>query len=456
MNKALRRTLKISGILLGVLVFLALAASLLVLFDKPLVRSILRRELVRTVGPAARFADLDYSVFPFRVTVDGLEIGSEDAFQKLNATVTRLEARGSFWKLVRGIKPALETFEAGGVPSFEEKARSETPVDIEKALLQVSDMLAWARRIAVSDARLSFALLSGPIEVEHLDLTLTEGPTRDVVIYSIGRGDVSVKDKGGALVFAAGLKSSGRLGLVSPFGVDAEFGLDAPRFDAAGLAGSLGGLTLALTGRLDRPAQELEVSHLKIDVPGLLGLEGKMTGRMGHGIFLEAEARARFDDLAAAAGLLGPLLPPGSGPPRRAAGPSSAERTSSRDRIRARRTTSRPRSRSRASSSIPGSTDAPSTSAPPAASTQQARQAIRGSPPISGSPRGPSPPRGSASRAPTSASSAREHERPRTSPFSRPASPTSSSTRPRAARSPSRRPRSRPRGPSIWPGRRAS
>jgi hypothetical protein len=310
MNKALRRTLKISGILLGALVFVALAASLLVLFDKPLVRSLLRRELVRTVGPAARFAKLDYSVFPFRVAVDGLEIGSEDAFQKLDATVTRLEARGSFVKLIRGVKPALETFEAGGVSlRFEEKARSETPVDIEKTLLQVSDMLAWARRIAVSDARLSFALLSGPIDVEHLDLTLTEGPTRDVVIYSIGRGDVSVKDKGGALVFAAGVKSSGRLGLVSPFGVDVEFGLNAPRFNTAGLAGSLGSLTLALTGRLDRPAQELVVSHLKIDVPGLLGLEGKMTGRMGHGIFLEAEARARFDDLAAAAGLLGRLLP---------------------------------------------------------------------------------------------------------------------------------------------------
>jgi len=310
MNKALRRTLKISGILLGALVFLALAASLLVFFDKPLVRSLLRRELVRAVGPGARFAKLDYSVFPFRITVDGLEIGSEDPFQKLAATVTRLEARGSFVKLIRGVKPALETFEAGGVSlRFEEKARSEAPVDIEKVLLRVSDTLAWARRIAVTDARLSFALLSGPIEVEHLDLTLTEGPTRDVVTYSIGRGDVSVRNGSGALVFAAGVESSGRLGLVSPFGVDVEFGLNAPRFNAAGLAGSLSSLTLALAGRLDRPAQELTVSHLKIDVPGLLGLEGKMTGRMGYGIFLEAEARARFDDLAAAAGLLGRLLP---------------------------------------------------------------------------------------------------------------------------------------------------
>jgi hypothetical protein len=310
MNKALRRTLKISGILLGALVFLALAASLLVLFDKPLVRSLLRRELVRAVGPAARSAKLDYSVFPFRVTVAGLEIRSEDAFQKLDVTVTRLEAKGSFMKLVRGIKPALETFEAGGVSlRYEEKARSETAVDVEKALLQVSDTLALARRIAVSDARLSFALLSGPIEVEHLDLALTGGPTRDVVSYSIGRGDVSVKNGSGALVFASGVKSSGRLGLVSPFGVDAEFGLDAPRFNAAGLSGSLSRLTLALTGRLDRPAQELQVSQLKIDVPGLLGLEGKMTGRMGRGIFLEAEARAHLDDLAAAAGLLGRLLP---------------------------------------------------------------------------------------------------------------------------------------------------
>ena len=133
MKTALRKTLKISGIVLGAVVLLGLAAVLLVLFDKPLVRNIIQSRLSKGVGSTARLGRLDYSVFPFRVTIESLELGQEDAFQKLSVSVTRLEARGSFWKLVRGVKPALDAIEADGVSfRLEQKAVSEKPLDIEK------------------------------------------------------------------------------------------------------------------------------------------------------------------------------------------------------------------------------------------------------------------------------------------------------------------------------------
>ena len=75
---------------------------------------------------------------------------------------------------------------------------------------------------------------TGKIDLENLDLTLTPGPARDVVTYSIGRGDLSVKDKDGALLLATGLSSSGTLGLVSPFSMDATFTFGSPRFVAGG------------------------------------------------------------------------------------------------------------------------------------------------------------------------------------------------------------------------------
>ena len=310
MKKALRKTLKISGLALGGVVLLAAAAALLVLFDKPLVRSIIRRQLGKGVGTTARFGRLDYSVFPFRVTVDSLELVQEDAFQKLGVSVSHLETRGAFWKLVRGDKPALDTIEADGVSlRLEQKAVSEEPMDIEKALLQASDTLAWAKRIALTNARMSFALLAGKAEVENLDLTLTPGPARDIVAYSIGRGDLSVKDKAGALLLATGLKTSGTLGLVSPFSLDSAFTFGSPRFVAGGAERSLESLSLSVAGRLDRPAQELTVSRLKIGLPGLLDAEGTAVGKLGYGMFLEAEGKARFESLERAAAFLGPNLP---------------------------------------------------------------------------------------------------------------------------------------------------
>jgi hypothetical protein len=183
MNKALRGTLKISGLVLGAGVVLAAAAALLVLFDKPLVRSLLRRQLAKG-AMTATFSRLDYSVFPFRVVADGLEFGQEDIFQKLGGSSVRVEARGSFWKIVRGAKPAFDAVEIDGLSfSLMQKAASEEPLDIETILLQVSDTLAWARRISITDGRLSIGLLNGAAEIEHLDLVLTGGPARDIVGY---------------------------------------------------------------------------------------------------------------------------------------------------------------------------------------------------------------------------------------------------------------------------------
>jgi len=312
MKKALRKTLKISGLALGAVVLLAVASALLVLFDKPLVRSIIRHRLGQAAGTTVKFGRLDYAIFPFRVTVDSLELVQEDAFQKLGVSVSHLETHGAFWKLVRGIKPAVDTIEADGVSlRLEQKAVSEEPLDIEKVLLQTSDMLAWAKRVSLTKARLSFALLTGKADVENLDLTLTPGPARDIVAYTIGHGDLSIKDKEGALLLATGLSTSGTLGLISPFSIDVSFRLGSPRFVAGGDEHSLESLTLAVAGHLDRAAQEMTLSRLKLDVPGLLDVEGTAAGKLGYGVFLEAEGQARFESLEGAAALLGPQLPGG-------------------------------------------------------------------------------------------------------------------------------------------------
>ncbi len=312
MKEALTRTLKIAGLVLGVIGLLVLAAVLLALFDKPLVRNIIQGRLNKAAGTTARLGRLDYSIFPFRITFDSLELGQEDAFQKLGISLGRVEAKGAFWKLVRGVKPAFETIEARGLSfRLQQKALSEEPLDIEKVLLQVSDTLAWTKRIAVTDASLSFALLAGLVEVRNLDLTLTPGAASDVVAYAIGRGDLAVRDKAGSEILSAALSSSGRLGLASPFSIDTSLALNKARFTLGGIEDSLDSLSLAVTGRLDKSAHELTVSRLNIGSPGLLDLEGSFTGKSGYGIFLEAQAVVRLEDLAAAADFLGPRLPAG-------------------------------------------------------------------------------------------------------------------------------------------------
>jgi len=312
MKKALRKTLKIAGLVLGAVALLVIAAALLLIFDKPLVKNIVQRRLGQGPGSTARIGRLDYTLSPLRITVESLELVRENAVEKMSVSLPRLEAVGSFWKLVRGVKPALDRIDARGLSyRLEQKAASEVPLDVEKMLVQAADALAWTKRAVLTDTRITIALLEQQIVLENLDLTLAPDPATDVVTYSIGRGDISVKDKDGALVFSAGLGSSGTLGLVSPFVADAVFAVNSPRFAVSGIEGSTAGADIALAARFDKSSQKLTVSRLNLAVPGLLDFDGTAAGRLGHGLFLEAAARVRFESLEAAAALLGPKLPPG-------------------------------------------------------------------------------------------------------------------------------------------------
>lgn len=310
MKKGLRKTLKISAAVVGALVLIAVVAALLVVFYKPLGRSLIRGQLAKFAGPAARFDRLDYSIFPLRLTVEGLEIGREDAFQKLGVTVARLEASGEFWKLVRGRKPALDAIGIDGLTlRLEQKAVSEEPFDVEALLAQTADTLAWARRVSLKSSRLTFAFLSRRIDIANFDIALTPEDRGAVVALVIGNADIGVESRDGEFALATGLSSSGRLGLVSPFIAEAEFALASPRLLSRGREDSLAAVDLALAGRFERNAGEFSVSRFELAVPGLLALDGTASGNLGRHIFLESEARLLIESLEAAAALIGPRLP---------------------------------------------------------------------------------------------------------------------------------------------------
>ena len=310
MKPTLRKTLRISGVVLGAVLFLLVAAVLFVLLDKPFVRSFVEGRLAGGAGSTARLARLDYSLFPLRVSAGGLEIVREDAFQKMTVSLSSLEAGGKLWRLVRGVRPAVDAIEVDGLSfRLEQKAVSDAPLDVEAMLLQASDALGLAGRISLTNARLAISLLALEAGLENLDITLEPGGARDVVAYSIGRGDLSVRDRSGAFLLTAGLTSSGRLGLATPFLVDASAGLDSPRFSAAGVDGSFGSLALAAEGRYDAFGRTLSGARLEVEVPGLFRLEGTAAGSVGRGAFLEASVKSRIESLEAAAALLRSRLP---------------------------------------------------------------------------------------------------------------------------------------------------
>ncbi|MFO7733373.1 MAG: hypothetical protein R6X21_06945, partial [Candidatus Aminicenantes bacterium] len=216
MKKGLRRPLKIAGIILGALLLVVIVAGLLVLFHKPLVRNILQSQLAKRTGMTVRIGRLDYRLFPLRLTAGSLVLGQEDAFQRIDVTLARLEAEGHLSKLLRGERPAFGRVAADGFEvRYVEKAVNPEPVDYETIARQLADLLAQAETVELKNGRVTASLPAQALELEDVRIELaasgSEGHDRTFLLecgaFRASGGDGGFSVEGG--LRAAGLVTPG-------------------------------------------------------------------------------------------------------------------------------------------------------------------------------------------------------------------------------------------------------
>jgi hypothetical protein len=310
MRKAARRILRVGAAIASLPIVVLIAAVLIVRFDKPLVRNILQSQIVKRTGMAVRIGKLDYTLFPLRLDVQDLEAGLETKLQKVDLSVARLEAMGDLRKVVRGMKPALETVEAdGAVIHFIQKALPEKPVDYEAIVLQASKNLAWAKKITAKNTRLSATLISLETSLGNFDLDILPGDEKSGVTISISPSALDITDKAGAIKMRSRFGASAILHLASSLDFSAALAFDAPVIAAAGVENSPAGITVDASGRVELASRKITVSRFKLGIPDLIEVEGKAEGKFDQGFSLAAEGTARLDKLENAAAFLGPRLP---------------------------------------------------------------------------------------------------------------------------------------------------
>ena len=310
MRKALKKILRIGAVAAGILVLVLAGVILLVLVDKPLVRNIVRDQLAKRTGMTVGIGRLDYALFPLRVTADSLQISQENAYYTLTASVARLEAGGDARKLVRGQKPALETIRVDGLfVRVEEKAVSPEPLDLKALIAQAWDALAWTRHLAVTNARLSVALISQEAEVNDLAITLAPQGRDGIVAYSIGPCTIDIKDKGRAAGLKGVLSTSGSFRTASPPSIAGMISLGSPRVTAPGIDEAFDGAKIEIEGRFDLAPVEFAVTRAKAAFPGLLDLDATGRGKIAQGVSVDVEINARVEKLENLAARFGPRIP---------------------------------------------------------------------------------------------------------------------------------------------------
>lgn len=311
MKKGLRRPLKIAGIILVVLLLVVIAAGLLVLFHKPLVRNILQSQITKRTGMTVRIGRLDYKLFPLRITADSLVVGLEDDYLRMDIALARLETEGHLGRLIRGERPAFERIFLDGLEvHYVEKAASPEPVDYEAIARQLADLLAQAERVELKNGRVTASLPAQALDLEDVRIELaasgSEGHDRTFLLES---GAFRASGGDGGFSVQGGLRAAG---LVTPgptSAVNLRAAVLSPRISATGFEAAFGSLLLEADGIWELADGRISVSRLSAGVPGFLNVNGAAAASLKGRPAAEVLAAVRVEDLEKAVALFRDRLP---------------------------------------------------------------------------------------------------------------------------------------------------
>jgi hypothetical protein len=310
MKRYLKRTLWISGGIIGLILLIIITAALLFFFDKPLVRNLSQKYLSKKAGLAIEIGKLNYTISPLHITISSLKVSRETKTQKMEVFVSRLEAKGEFKKLLNLEKPVFETVEAEGAElRLEQKTSSEEETDYQNLILQAAEILGYARKLSVKDSRITASFLPGKVNLEKVNLGLSKSPAENTFAYALDCENAGVETSDGRFSFACRVNSAGTLALAQRTAWNGRLTLASLRIAAAGFKESFKTVTIEGVGELEAEKKKLSFSKLSAGFPELAAVSGNLVLDYGNSPSLRANAEVRVDDLGQAASFLKPHLP---------------------------------------------------------------------------------------------------------------------------------------------------
>jgi len=311
MKSKIKKALRIGGLFTGFLVFVAGGAVLLILIDKPLVKSAAEKYLAKKTGIEVAIGKLDYRFFPLRVTATGLKVRYDSSLFLLEAVIGRIEARGDLKKLLRGDKPSFEDASADIIElRIVKKRKSEEPTDFRALILGTSDILKNARKTALRCRRTEISYLGRDLGLE--DAVLTCCRSAEEARFELLLDGERLSAAAGAGRFAFEAKPHFRASIAA-----AETALATFRLEFGNLRGKAAGKTLGLKslnidaeGTWETGHDKISLSKLALDIPALVSMTGSAVVDFSGVPRLEATIRGGIEDLESLVNLVRESLPP--------------------------------------------------------------------------------------------------------------------------------------------------
>lgn len=296
-KKKIKKILIILGSVLLFILLLAAIASLLFIYDKPLVKGIVEKQFEKRTGIHIVIGSLDYELFPLRIEAGAIEFTTLMDETEIDVFIEKLVLEGDFHRIRKKTKPYFDSVEAEGVRIISNIKGARKKIAIEDILRGLGSGMSYVRKIGLQNSSAEFNFPSQKLVLQGADIALVPSKAQDSFSYSLFFRDAEGTGQPQTNRFRNTIQGSGILSIKDRPAMEGRFILTSNRLAYGGKEQFFDEIRLNVEGEFHSDKNEFIFPSLEIEIPSFLNLAGPLAIVTQDELTLFFRPILRIDDL---------------------------------------------------------------------------------------------------------------------------------------------------------------
>ncbi len=297
MKKKLKKALIILGSIILILILVLITAVLLFFYQKPLIKGLLEKQLIKRTGIQVTIGALDYELFPLRIEADSIKFIINTGESQVDVSMEKLILRGDIHRILKKQTPYFDSAEgfSARIRAAVQKARKK--VAIEDLMKDFTSSLTYVRRISLKNSFLHIAFANRKIILQNMDFALAPSTGNESLDYELISSNTEFFIPTSKIGFRTMVRGTGTLSLGESPRVKGRFFFKDNLLAYPGKEASFEEVDLFFSGEFRGEENSLVFPDLDIDVPSSVHLACPLTVTLQDDTAFYYYPRIQIDDL---------------------------------------------------------------------------------------------------------------------------------------------------------------
>jgi len=305
-----KRIFRISAIALVAVLFLVIACSFYVYFNKATLKGFLEKTLSKKAGLTVVIGRLNYRLFPLRVEAESVKVVFVNKSGRADVWIGRAEASGSLWRLINNKKPFFDSLAVSGLKIEFAEHPNAPPLgrgSIRDLARMVSGNLEYVGDLSVKDASLHLSLPAEGMDLSATGVNLKAAATDKTTIRLIVTR-LDFRNDTPKSTLAASLRCEATWSRAEPFSLEGTLNLTDSSISLSEKQWE--GPAFSLKTGFRAGERSVVVSAFTLDIPDLVALSGSGLAELGQNAHVTITTKLNIHNLERAKKAFTPFLPP--------------------------------------------------------------------------------------------------------------------------------------------------